>query len=135
MRYPREINCQVLVEKFFEPVRDDLQYKIKGSLGNMPYETVFSSSEVLYLIRNDYIHNGNFVGLFFKGDATEEGIPNGGTFWYANKNDKTRLVLADSECKLTYDEFLKIFTKAFEENIKLYSQISQTAKVSRELTR
>jgi len=123
INYPKETDCQNLVRDFFKPVKEDLKYTIRGHVGSIPYNKVFCSEEVLYLIRNDYIHNANFTGSFF---ANSKDMPRLGTFCYSEKSKKTRLILANSECKLTYNEFLEIFKKAFEENIKMYQKNDST---------
>jgi len=109
-----------LVKGFFKPVKQELNYKIRGHVGGVPYKKVFEPSEVLYLIRNDYIHNGNFTGIFFRKPQSEDYVYNFGSFYYSEKENKNNLIQAFSECNLTYKDFLKIFLNAFIENIEKY---------------
>ena len=77
----------------------------------MPQRKNFVAEEVLYLIRNDYIHNGNFTGNFFRGINSEAHCYNQGFFYYSEKENKTLLIEATSECCITYKEFKEIFLK------------------------
>jgi hypothetical protein len=117
----REALGENLVKGFFKPVSSKIDYKIKGYAGdNIPHTKVFDAIEVLYLIRNDYIHNGKFTGIFFRRNNSGDCIYNLGTFYYSEKKNKAHLIQAFSECKLSYDEFLEIFLEAFIKNINMY---------------
>ena len=123
---PSESNCAFLVKSFFKPVLDKIEYKIRWHC-NKKCETwkckikkTFNSVEVLYLIRNDYIHNWNFTGNFFRNEQSNEYVYNFWTFYYSEKDNKTNLILASSECRLTYQNFLNIFLDAFIFNIEEY---------------
>lgn len=115
---PKEIFCEKLVKGFFEPVKSKIRYKIRGSVGDNPRKKIFNPVEVLYLIRNDYVHNGNFTGLFFRSENSEDYAYNFGTFHFYEKKDKLKLIQANSECCLTYEQFLQIFLEAFIINIQ-----------------
>lgn len=117
---PTELISENLVKGFLKPVKEKLDYKIRGHIGEMPYKKTFEPAEVIYLIRNDYIHNGNFTGTFFRNPQAESHVYNIGSFYYTEKEDKTKLIQVTSECKLTYQEFVEIFLKAFIENIEKY---------------
>ncbi|MCK5491349.1 MAG: hypothetical protein KAI67_05925 [Candidatus Pacebacteria bacterium] len=117
---PEESIGENLVKGFFKPVVLQLENKIKGYVGEMPYKKSFKPDEILYLIRNDYIHNGNFIGTFFKKTNSENYVSMCGDFFYSEKEDKTKLISVKSECRLTYQEFLTIFLNAFIKNIKKY---------------
>lgn len=107
-----------MVKKFFNPVIDKygLNYKIKISLGNT--EDVMEdmggmlASEILYKIRCEYTHEGNYTGKIFKdpGDDCSNQLR-------FKSNDKDVF----GECSLTYQEFLNIFMDALVENIKIFS--------------
>ncbi len=120
---PNESMSENLIKGFFKPVKSDINHKIRGhveKLPNLPYEKVFDAVEILYLLRNDYIHNGNFIGIFFRDDNVENCIYNIGNFDFSETKNKTKLISAESECCLTYKQFLTIFLKAFIKNIEKY---------------
>lgn len=115
---PDEPISENLIKGFFGPVKSKIDCKIKGYVGDMPYKKTFEAIEVLYLIRNDYIHNGNFIGKFFSSES--ESGEQKESFCFSEKDNKTLLIQVFSECSLTYEEFLKIFLEAFIENINKY---------------
>jgi len=117
---PDESISENLVKGFFKPVKQQLNYKIREHVGNMPYKRVFEPVEVLYLVRNDYIHNGNFTGVFFRNSQSENHVYNLGSFYYSEKYAKTKLIQASSECKLTYDDF---FENIFRGIYKKYRRV------------
>lgn len=117
---PNEGISENLIKGFFKPVNSDIDYKIRGHVGKLPYKKVFDAVEVLYLVRNDYIHNGNFTGRFFRNNNSESYAYEQGTFYYSEKENKAELILANSECCLTYEQFSDIFLKVFIENIEEY---------------
>lgn len=117
---PNETVNENLVKGFFKPVRSRIDYKIRGHSGKLPYKKTFDAVEVLYLIRSDYIHNGNFTGIFFRNTDAENHVYNIGNFFYSEKGGKTKFILSSFECSLTYHNFLSIFLEAFIKNIEKY---------------
>lgn len=118
---PNEEISENLVKGFFKPVKSKIDYKIRGHIdANMPYKKTFGAVDVLFLVRNDYIHNGNFTGIFFRNNNSEAYTYNIGTFYYSEKDNKTQSIDAISECNLNYEEFMKIFLEAFIESINKY---------------
>ena len=117
---PNENINENLIKGFFKPVESSINYKIRGHVGDIPYKKTFRAIEILYLIRNDYIHNGNFTGKFFRNDNSENYAYNSGDFYFSEKENKVKLILAESECCLTYKEFKKIFLEAFIKSIENY---------------
>lgn len=107
-----------MVKKFFDPVVDKcgLNYKIKISPGNtedvMEDVRGMLAPEILYKIRCEYTHEGNYTGKIFKDPGDD--CPNQLRF---RSNDKDVF----GECNLTYQEFLNIFMDALVENIKIFS--------------
>ena len=102
-----------LVEKFFDPVKSDLEYKIKPTLPPSGSTSNLSFAKILYGIRCEYAHKGNYLGKIFKIDE-----------------DKIEYLLFDfkinnkyfcGECSLTYKEFINIYMEALVENIKTFS--------------
>ncbi|MBI2463552.1 hypothetical protein HYV57_01200 [Candidatus Peregrinibacteria bacterium] len=125
---PDELVNENLVKGFFNPVKEQLNYKIRGHVGEMLYQKVFEPAEILYLVRNDYIHNGNFTGRFFRRPTSKTYFYNSGCFYFSTKESKTNFILANSECSLTYKDFLNIFLEAFIKNIEKY--LAKKAKTS-----
>lgn len=130
---PEEDSVDSLIKGFFKPVLNELQYKVKFSATSYKEwiaEKTYSPDQeeyipiiILYLIRNDYIHNGNFFWVFFVDPADKEyspHIPNWSTIYFSEKNNKAKLLSVWIECSLTYEEFLIIFLKAFKLNIEKY---------------
>lgn len=103
-----------MVKKFFDPAIDKygLNYKIRISLGSIEDTGSMSSPEILYKIRCEYTHEGNYTGKIFKkpGDDCQN------LFRFKSDNKDIH-----GECNLTYQEFLNIFMDALVENIKNFS--------------
>lgn len=116
---PNEYSSNKLVTGFFRSIEDKIKYKISGYVEGVE-KTVFSACEVLYLVRNDYIHNGNFTGLFFNNETSDSNATNMGTFYFRPIDMKDKLIQAVSECKLSYHEFTRLFLVAFITNIEHY---------------
>lgn len=97
-----------MVKKFFDPVvtRSGLYYKIRMDSGNT------SSPEILYKIRCEYTHEGNYTGIIFK----QPGDDCSNLFRFRSGNKDVY-----GQCNLTYQEFLNIFMDALVENIKIFS--------------
>ena len=111
-----------LVNNFFAPVIDQLQqYTFKltirdaNKLRKMKQET--SASRILYKIRNEYVHQGNFVGKVFKIDSTEWKDQDFSFDWDI-PNDQPLSVYGKTN--LMYSQFLKIYFSAFAANLKEY---------------
>lgn len=123
---PDEGISENLIKGFFRPVKSKIDYKIRGNsqskceAGRCKIDKSFSAVEVLYLVRNDYIHNGNFTGKFFIYPDSESLDYKLELFYYSEKENKARLIEAYSECNLTYQNFLSIFLEAFIKNIEEY---------------
>lgn len=116
----KEAVSENLVTGFFNFVKEEIEYKIRSHYpSSSPYEESFEAIKTLYLIRNDYIHNANFLGTFFSSDWI---ITHGGVFHFAKKEDKSKLILVHSEFTLSYDKFIEIFKKAFWKNIIQYTK-------------
>lgn len=110
-------NKKELVNKFFKPVEKKygLEYKIRVSLssidetGNMPF------SDILYKIRCEYAHEGNYTGKIFKNRREEKDN------YFNMFRFKHKIKDFFGECKLTYQEFVNIYMDALVENIKTFS--------------
>ena len=118
---PEEDINENLIKGFFKPVQSKLKGKIKGHTETkMPYNKTFDSTEVIYLIRNDYIHNGNFTGKVFRLNSSEKKSYNHGLFYYYEKENKNKLIQVFSSINLSYLEFINIFLESFILNIEKY---------------
>ena len=107
-----------LVENFFNPVvkESKLNYKIRLSLGGFPMDNKRSliGTQILYKMRCEYVHEGNYTGKIFRSEYDEDFSFNIFTF----KCD--RLEILCGECNFTYEQFLVVYIRALMENIKLY---------------
>jgi len=104
---------QELVEKFFSPVESELKYKIMPSLSTRVANKNVSFAYILYKLRCEYTHEGNFTGKIFKK------ISHGSaTLLFPFKVNTETLY---GECELTYKEFLDIYMKALMKHVDTYS--------------
>lgn len=115
---PYENSNEQLVKSFFETVYRKIQYTIRYNMGSKIEDQ--NSARLLYLIRNDYLHNGNSIGLFFKDDKEIENVYNVGSFEYRPVSNVRELTREIIECSLTYKDFRDIFLEAFISNICKY---------------
>lgn len=119
MNKPYKWNSENQIRWFLKPVSHKLKYKFKFC------QTTYESWDineiiemkkddaiyVLYLIRNDYIHNANFLWRVF-GDNNSFSIH----FFWKNKKFEPKTIQVMSN--IQYNEFLSIFLEAFMENTK-----------------
>jgi len=104
-----------LVRKFFSPVESDLKYKIiPNYLSKTKIQKNINFVDILYKIRCEYTHEGNYTGIIFK--IEEDNVSN----MFSFKDDKGKEF--SGKCNITYKEFLNIFMKALVENIKIFSE-------------
>jgi|SRR3989344_665684 len=106
-----------LVKKYFSPVEQDLKYRIIPNLPSKGKTPDINFTDILYKIRCEYTHEGNYTGRIFKRDEDGAssllfGFKEGGETLYG-------------ECGITYKEFLIIYMKALLENIKKFSNYSK----------
>ncbi|OIO47347.1 MAG: hypothetical protein AUJ28_00935 [Parcubacteria group bacterium CG1_02_37_51] len=104
-----------LVEKFFEPVADDLKFNIKLTLDEVEKGISMTFADILYKVRCDYAHEGNYTGKIFKSKKDKKCLHNIFSF-----HDMGDLIFAESA--LTYKAFIKIYMRALTEHIKIYSK-------------
>lgn len=107
-------NKKELVRKFFEPItkKYGLNYKIRYEDSSRP----MLFSDILYGIRNDYTHAGNYIGRIFKTMSDEDDCPNYCSFY--DKYNKMIYFCFNLTCK----EFTDIFMDALVKNIKIFSK-------------
>lgn len=107
-----------LVKKFFEPINSDLKCRIKPtSLTIMKNPSIVDFIDVLYKIRCQYAHEGEYIGRIFK-ENKDDKYSNIFPFKDNMKQDKDWFF---GECGITYLEFLKLYIQALVENIKIFS--------------
>ena len=99
-----------MVKDYFNPVHDEhrLKYMIKLSLTSMEEGGSLDFAGILYKIRNQYTHKGDYTGRIFK-DKSGDAI-NMFDFSDGSKN-------IYGECDLTYMEFMNIYLKALRAHI------------------
>lgn len=103
-----------LVNNFFSPVESILKFKIRPSITSFVQKTAsMNFADILYKIRCEYTHEGNYTGKIFK-NKREGASTNIFSF---KSNDETVM----GECDVTYKEFLDIYMNALVENIKTFS--------------
>jgi hypothetical protein len=101
-----------LVREFFTPVESSLKYRIKPGLTDKKTPNL-NFADILYKIRCEYTHEGNYAGRIFK--RKEDGTCSLSIrFKSGNKNFY-------GECGFTYEEFINIYMEALVENIKIFS--------------
>lgn len=106
---------QNLVDLYFAPVKEryQLKYKIMVSINSIAKTGNLSFADILYKIRCEYVHEGNYTGRIFKlkGDGNYTLMSQ----FKHNKDDSF------GEYNVTYQEFMTIYMDALIENIKIYS--------------
>jgi|GEM_PF-6768982 hypothetical protein len=106
---------QNLVNLYFAPVEERyrLKYKIMVGINSITDAGNLSFADILYKIRCEYVHEGNYTGRIFKlkGDGKC-------TLMIRFKHNKEDVF---GECNVTYQEFMTIYMDALIENIKIYS--------------
>lgn len=112
-----------IVKKYFEPVKSQLEYTFRLSiedtnkLSKKGQDT--SAANILYKLRNEYAHQGDFTGRIFSKENGEDGIYTGFGFgWDYRKGNE--LIPVNGETNLTYSHFLNIYFSAFEAHLKTY---------------
>lgn len=102
------------IEKFFDPVIDkyNLNNKIRMDRESIEKTEAMSSPKMLWKIRCEYTHEGNYTGKIFK--TTDDDSPS----WFKFKSNDKEVC---GGCNLTYQKFLNIFMDALIENIKIFS--------------
>ncbi|MCL5011907.1 MAG: hypothetical protein M1320_00580 [Patescibacteria group bacterium] len=105
-----------LVNKFFKPVAIKLKYKIRTSLSGVSQVKELSPPSILYKVRCEYAHEGNYTGRIFKNRGMEDG---NAERLFPFKNDNEDI---SGECALTYQEFTNIYMEALVENIENFSK-------------
>lgn len=103
-----------LVRKFFNSVESDLKYKIVPNYSSdTKNKREINFVDVLYKIRCEYTHEGNYTGIIFKRDEDAYSL----VFLFKDKKEELSGI-----CGITYKEFLNIYMKALIENIKIFSE-------------
>lgn len=102
-----------LVKKYFKPVEADLRYRIIPSISSSRKTPSIDFADILYKIRCEYTHEGNYLGRIFKRD--EDGAF---SLLIRFKDGQKELF---GECGITYKEFLNIYMTALIEDIKVFS--------------
>lgn len=106
-----------LVKKYFSPVEQDLKYRIIPNLPSVGKTSYINFADILYKIRCEYTHEGNYTGRIFKRD--EDGAS---SLLFSFKDGNEELF---GECGITYKEFINIYMTALVENIKSYSKYNK----------
>ncbi len=106
-----------LVKKYFETVKESLKYKIIPNFLPDREIPAMDFTDILYKIRCDYTHEGNYTGRIFKND--NDGAD---SILFHFKNGGLELF---GQCGITYKKFMNIYMIALIENIKVFSEYSK----------
>src|SRR3989344_2274904 len=101
-----------LVRRFFKPVESNLENRIIMADISLDRTLDMNFAYILYKIRCEYTHEGNYIGRLFK--RNEDGAS---SLLFCFNDDSKKLC---GICGITYQEFLKIYMRALIENIKVY---------------
>lgn len=104
-----------LVKHFFKPVKGSLKYKIIPSISTSEKIPNLDFADILYKIRCEYTHEGNYTGRIFKKDGDQSEVSLLITF----KDGEEEL---SGECGIAYKEFVNLYMIALVENIKIFSE-------------
>jgi len=111
------------VDDFFVPVDSQLQHSLCLTISDNSQLTsqgqVTSSSRILYKLRCEYAHQGNFTGKVFRRDSAEDHVYNYFAFYWDLPGSRTK-VFASAETNLTYYDFLNIYFTAFKNHLAKY---------------
>lgn len=121
---PTNITKGCLIDKFFEPVKDRLQYTLRLSIDDTnslsKIKQITSASRILYKLRNEYAHQGNYTSKVFKSNVVSKNTYNCFSFdWDLGKG---QTVFVDAETNLTYYEFLDIYFSALKKHLENYTE-------------
>ena len=110
-----------LVKKYFNPVMDKLECSLRLSIesqGLVSTEKIGSSADViLYKLRNEYVHQGNFTGKIFHSESEDNKAYKLFTFDW-DLQGKGNTINVTGETKLTYNQFLNIYFFAFRYHLE-----------------
>ncbi|MFA5158588.1 MAG: hypothetical protein WC451_05400 [Patescibacteria group bacterium] len=111
-----------LVDAFFEPVKDKLQYTLQLSIDDTKklskINQQITSSRILYKLRNEYAHQGNFIGKIFKLETDEKKVSN--LFSFDWGIPKAQPIEVCGLTRLTYAQFLNIYFLTFQWHFEDY---------------
>lgn len=102
-----------LVRRFFNPVEADLKYKIVPNISPDRKTLAMNFADILYKIRCEYTHEGNYTGRIFKRDED-----NADSLLIRFKDNGKELF---GECGIVYKDFLEIYMRALIANIRIFS--------------
>lgn len=111
-----------LIVSFFEPVKDKLQHGLRLAIEHTNSLTEnhqdASSARILFKLRNEYAHQGNFTGKVFLSGTMEDRVYN--SFSFDWDMPKTKPVNVCAITNLTYNNFLNIYFFAFKIHLESY---------------
>lgn len=108
-----------LVEWFFKKNKDAFDNWLKLV---KEAENKISWVEILYAIRNDYIHNNNFYGSIFK-KYSDFNL----SFFYFSNSKTNELSSFEIKCYISIDEFFSLFMDSFIFNLQIFLESKKRA--------
>ena len=116
-----------LIDQFFKPVDDKLQYtlrlvfnpKVMKKLSDLNHN--ISASRVLYKMRCEYAHQGNFTGKVFLPDESKSKDGDWYSFCFDWDIRGQCPMQVSAQTKLTYTEFLTIYFSALKHHFEIWS--------------
>lgn len=113
------------VDEYFEPVASKLRYRLRlgiadtNALSKLGEDT--SAPSILYKLRCEYAHQGNYLGSLFRTPSSVKGVYKLSSFEWDLKTAKSReLRRVSMETNLTYDEFMHLYFVALKEHVCRY---------------
>jgi|SRR3989344_7639959 len=107
-----------LVKKFFEPVESELKYRIIPSISMDRKTPELNFADILYKIRCEYTHEGNYTGRIFK---TNDDDPRSSLLFHFKDGEEELF----GECGITYKDFLTVYMTSLAEKIKSFSNYKE----------
>ncbi len=116
-------NKAELVSKYFDTVKESIKYRLRLSIQNTndlsKKQEDTTASGILYKLRNEYAHQGNFTGNVFKRGAENLDLYNIFMFdWDLPKEKK--IILVSGETNLTCIDFMNIYFTALKNQLEIY---------------
>jgi len=117
------------VDEFFASEVGRLQHSLRLTIDDndqlMSRGQLTSPSRVLYKLRCEYAHQGNFTGKIFRRDSAESHVYNFFSFYWDLPSSRAK-VFVSAETNLTYADFLNIYFTAFKDHLVSYISGHQT---------
>ena len=124
-----------LVKEYFLPVISSLKYSFRLSSKSQKLvsgeKNGSSADSILYKLRNEYAHQGDFTGRVFRQDSGSDKTTYHRFDFDWDLQGKGKMVRACGETNLTYRQFLNIYFSAFKSRLEEYMELRLKTQTER----